>query len=44
MYTSSFKFDALPSPIAPSTNTSNSFTSQELPSPPKTLTKAEVYV
>ena len=44
MYSSSFKPDTLPSPIAPSTNTSNSFTSQELPSPPKALSKAEVYV
>ena len=43
MYTSTFRIDTIPSPIAPSTNTSNSFTSQELPSPPKTL-NAEVYV
>ena len=41
MYTSTFRIDTIPSPIAPSTNTSNS---QELPSPPKTLANAEVYV
>ena len=44
MYSSSCRLDILPSPIAPSTNTSNSFTSQELPSPPQELAKAEVYV
>ena len=44
MYSSSSRLDTLPSPIAPSTNTSNSFTSQELPSPPKEVAKAEVYV
>ena len=44
MFPSGFRSDTLASPIAPSTNTSNSFTSQELPSPPKELTKAEVYV
>ena len=44
MYTSTFRPDTLPSPLVPSTNTSNSFASQELPSPPKDLTKAEVYV
>ena len=44
MFPSSFRSDTLPSPIAPSTNTFNSITSQELPSPPKELTKAEVYV
>ena len=44
MFPSSFRSDTLPSPIAPSTNIFNSITSQELPSPPKELTKAEVYV
>ena len=44
MYSSTFRSNMLPSPLVPSTNTSNSFTSQELPSPPKDLTKAEVYV
>ena len=44
MYSSSCRLDTLPSPIVPSTNTSNSLTSQELPSPPKEMTKAEVYV
>ena len=43
MYTSTFRIDTISSPIVPSTNTSNSFTSQELPSPPKSL-NAEVYV
>ena len=43
MYSSTLRSDTLPSPLVPSINTSNSFTSQELPSPPKELTKAEVY-
>ena len=44
MFSPNFSINMLPSPIVPSTNTSNSTASNELLTSPKEITKAEVCV
>ena len=44
MFSPNFSTNMLPSPIVPSTNTSNSTASNELLTSPKEITKAEVCV